>query len=248
MSDILRLAVNIGNTNTTVWGFEPKLHQIASFPTKSKHYRRITKGILAGIAAPSIRIFVASVVPAATRAWQARMHRQVKLLSARNAGIRVNYRPLSSLGADRVANAIAAKALAGNRACIAIDAGTAITVDAAHPTRGFLGGMILPGLDLSASAMSTLALLPGLPGPPSLSSPAAGKTTLEAMRSGALCSVSGGVMRAVKTLKARLKLERPVLIATGGDWKRLEKLVGLRCRHVPHLTIEGLKAWADGTI
>src|SRR5437867_8035955 len=85
---------------------------------------------------------------------------------ARAGGVTNRYQTPSQLGADRWASLVAARrrAVAANEAaprpCIAVDAGTAVTIDALDAGGVFLGGLILPGpqLMLRALADNTAAL------------------------------------------------------------------------------------------
>ncbi|OQW98161.1 MAG: hypothetical protein BWK73_53195 [Thiothrix lacustris] len=68
-------------------------------------------------------------------------------------GITNGYQNPMALGADRFVGLVAAHRLASGQASIVIDCGTAITVDAVECQGQHLGGLILPGLRLSADAL-----------------------------------------------------------------------------------------------
>jgi type III pantothenate kinase len=74
--------------------------------------------------------------------------------SALAGGVRNTYRDPLQLGADRMAAAIGAVALYPHQPLVIATCGTATTVDAVSPAAAFLGGMILPGLGLMASALA----------------------------------------------------------------------------------------------
>ena len=57
------------------------------------------------------------------------------------------------VGADRIANAVAAHEMFPESAVVVVDFGTAITVDAVSAKGQYLGGAIAPGLDTSATAL-----------------------------------------------------------------------------------------------
>ena len=67
---------------------------------------------------------------------------------AERCGVRNRYERPEQLGPDRWAALIAARALEPGRACLVVNAGTATTVDVLSPAGEFLGGLILPGIDL----------------------------------------------------------------------------------------------------
>jgi type III pantothenate kinase len=68
-------------------------------------------------------------------------------------GITNGYQNPAALGADRFVGLVAVHRQAGGQASIVIDCGTAITVDAVESDGRHLGGLILPGLQLSADAL-----------------------------------------------------------------------------------------------
>ena len=101
------------------------------------------------------------------------------------------------LGADRLANAIAAYERTGG-ACIAVDFGTAINYDVVSAEGEYLGGVISPGIEISLEALSQrAAALPKV----RLGAPRAaiGKGTLEAIQSGVVFGYAAQVDGLVST-------------------------------------------------
>jgi type III pantothenate kinase len=141
-------------------------------------------------------------------------------------------------GPDRLADCAAAHALVGG-ACIAIDLGTATTVNAVDAEGRFLGGAIAPGLEVSVQALAArtarLAEV-ALEAPES----AIGADTDRAMRSGAVFGHAGLVDGLVERFRSELGADVPA-IATGG----LSGIVAPHCRTVsriePTLTLAGLR-------
>jgi type III pantothenate kinase len=87
------------------------------------------------------------------------------------------------VGADRIANAVAAHQMYGRQAVVVVDLGTAITVDAVSARGEYLGGAIAPGLDVAAAALfnaTAKITRVELVAPPS----AIGKSTVAAVQSG----------------------------------------------------------------
>jgi type III pantothenate kinase len=87
------------------------------------------------------------------------------------------------VGADRIANAVAAHQMYGRHAVVVVDLGTAITVDAVSARGEYLGGAIAPGLDVAAAALfnaTAKITRVELVAPPS----AIGKSTVAAVQSG----------------------------------------------------------------
>lgn len=147
------------------------------------------------------------------------------------------YRPPESAGADRLANAVAAFA-EQRRACIVVDAGSAITVDAVADDGTFLGGAILPGPVLAARALaSQTALLPECE--PRDEGAPIGASTGEAIRSGILRGAAGAVDRLVADVGAELGGGPPAVL-TGGAAPILQRLCRTEWVVRPHLTLSGL--------
>ena len=150
----------------------------------------------------------------------------------------IRYETPETLGADRIVNAVAAYDRYKS-AAIAIDMGTATTIDFVDASGAYIGGAIVPGIATAAHALfSRAAKLPEI----ELEYPdrVIGRTTVESMQSGIVagyaCLLSGmiGRMKSESGTGARV-------IATGG-------LTRLVAGHVPeiddvdeHLLLRGLK-------
>ena len=142
------------------------------------------------------------------------------------------------VGADRLLNALAAiRRHPGG--VVAVDVGTAITVDAAGPGPEFLGGAILPGPHLGAWALAEKAaqLFEVEPAPPR--TPLATETR-EALRSGLYHGAIGAVERLVRVFGSSLDFE-PKLVFTGGDALMVLEAFP-EAVHYPLLTLEGMVA------
>ena len=112
--------------------------------------RAITRAVLSNVAGSTLRARLQLILPAALPAGAVSWFASV----ARLAGVTNGYRTPSQLGCDRFAAAIAAHALAPGHAVIVANCGTATTIDAITPDGVFLGGMILPGLNLMSAALA----------------------------------------------------------------------------------------------
>ncbi|MDH7481689.1 MAG: type III pantothenate kinase [Armatimonadota bacterium] len=157
---------------------------------------------------------------------------------SKDMGIKINYEPKSDVGADRIANAIAAYALYGGPA-IVVDLGTATTLDAVSETGEYLGGVIAPGIGISTEALHRAAArLPriDLVTPPS----AIGTTTVTSMQAGILFGFAGQIDELVNRVQSELGGTAKV-IATGG----LAGLIAPLSRTIEiinlFLTLEGLR-------
>jgi type III pantothenate kinase len=186
-------------------------------------------------------VVVASVVPALEPriAEAARLGLGVEPLIVdvvRHAGIEIRCQPPESVGADRVANAVAAYDRFRSP-CIAVDFGTATTFDVVGDGGAFLGGAIVPGLKVCAEALrSRGARLPLVEARPT-GSPI-GMSTEAAIAGG----LYYGYVGLVEGLLERIRLElggNPPVIGTGGLASTLE------CRGIDtidhDLTLHGLR-------
>ena len=159
-----------------------------------------------------------SVVPALTqpwaealRRWSGRLPLEVGAATARSLPIR--YHDPSAVGADRIANAVAARDLYGTPA-IVVDLGTATTFDCVSRSGEYLGGAIAPGVGTSAEELfRRAARIPRV----DLRRPqrALGRTTEESLRAGVLWGAAGLVDALVRRLAREMK-GTPQVIATGG--------------------------------
>ncbi len=154
------------------------------------------------------------------------------------------YRRPEEAGHDRLVNAAAAHAEAGG-AAVAVDAGSAVTVDAVGRDGAFLGGAIAPGLGAHARGLAGAApALPTWDG----RSPAGGvpATTAEAIRAGVVTGFVGAVERLVREVSAALIAAEslsapPAVLVTGGDGPLLCATTVLPVRGVPDLTLVGVR-------
>ncbi len=153
-------------------------------------------------------------------------------------GVRIRYDNPREVGADRVVDAAAARALYRLPACV-VDFGTATTFDAVSAEGDYLGGAIAPGIGIAAQALfERTAKLPRveLTRPPSV----IGRNTTHSMQSGILFGYVGLVEGMVARFKAELGAET-CIIATGG----LAEIIARETQVIeivdPWLTLHGLR-------
>jgi type III pantothenate kinase len=192
------------------------------------------------------KIIVSSVVPAKTPAIsQAAGKTDVIWLDWKlKLGVKIDYPNPRSIGADRLANAAAVVALYGFPA-IVVDFGTAVTFDVVSGRRAYIGGVIAPGLEAMTNFLyQRTALLPRL----SLREPqrAIGKSTVQAMLSGAVFGYRGLVHEILCQIQAERFPRRKVYIVATGGYARLiaRRLPEIGVVH-PNLTLEGLRIVAN---
>ena len=151
---------------------------------------------------------------------------------AERCGVRSRYDHPEQLGPDRWAALIAARSLEPGRACLVANAGTATTVDALSAGGEFLGGLILPGIDLMRFVLhehtGRLPLQEGnfVPAP---------RNTLDAIETGCRQAQAGAVER-----MHRASGGDSLCLISGGGGKALIERLDLPCRYVENLVLEGL--------
>ena len=159
-------------------------------------------------------------------------------------GVGVDYPNPSTIGADRLANAAAVAQLYGYPAVV-VDFGTAVTFDVVSAGGDYVGGVIAPGLEAMTNFLyQRTALLPKL----QLHEPqrAIGRTTREAMISGAIFGYRGLVREIIGRINRETKSRiKPKIIATGGYASLIAREVPEIQGVHPNLTLEGLRIVAN---
>ena len=194
-------------------------------------------------------IILSSVVPPLTRPIEEMAERYfgrapMTVDPAANTGMPVRYSPPSDVGADRVVNGVAAYEAYGranNTPVIVVDFGTATTFDAISGAGEYLGGVICPGIGISADALfQRAARLPRVDvrKPPTV----IGETTVTSMQSGLFFGYVSMVDGIVMRMRAELKDgARARCIATGG----LADIIAAETTTIeevaPDLTLHGLR-------
>ncbi len=138
-------------------------------------------------------------------------------------GLKINYRNPVEVGADRIANAIAATHMFPKKNLIIIDLGTATTFCAVSKDKEYLGGSIVAGMRLCMEALeSKTAKLPSVEIIPL--DHALGRSTVESIQSG-LFYGHMGTMREIseRITKECFAGEKPFVIGTGGFSSLFEK-------------------------
>ena len=244
------LAVDIGNTNIVLGAIEGEQvlfqERMATDrgATPMEYLVRIRSVLkFRGIEAEAIEgAVLCSVVPIVTRSVRS----AVELLTGQKAvvvgpgiktGLRIRIDNPGALGADRVADAVAAI----NHypvPLITIDMGTATTLGVVDETKTFIGGMIVPGVMVSLNALAGgTAQLPQI----SLDPPKEpiGRNTVDCMRSGIIYHNAAGVDGMIERIERQLG-KKCTVVMTGG----LSSVIAPHCKHEmivdPELLLKGL--------
>ena len=152
--------------------------------------------------------------------------------------VSVRYDKPSTLGADRIADALYAAAVYPGRNVIIIDSGTAITVDLVNLKGEFLGGAILAGVEAQLKILhSSTGTLPLITTPADkIELP--GTSTESCMQAGTAHGIAGAMNRLVRNYQSAVE-EKCLVLATGGAWHVTESLVDFDFTAAPDMTLIG---------
>lgn len=245
------LAVDIGNTQTTA-GLFLNAEMVARWAVTTRaadtpdelHQTLYTQLVLGGRSLDCIDdVVVASVVPALTSTWgmvaeRITGRRPVIVGPGVKSGLPMHYDNPSEVGADRVADAVAAVARYG-APVVVVDLGTATNIEVVDDKGAFRGGIIAPGLRSGADSLfkrGALLSQVGLSMPPHV----IGTNTADAMRSGIMLGEVARIDGLVQRIFAELGYEAPV-IASGGLGRYLMGASTTITAFEPDLTLEGLR-------
>ncbi len=155
-------------------------------------------------------------------------------------GLNIKYRNPVEVGADRIANAIAATHSYPNQDLIIIDFGTATTFCVVNAQKAYLGGAILPGIRLAVEALSqNTAKLP--PVEIIKTEQVVGRSTIESMQSGVYYGALGACRELIQRICSEVfSNQRPLILATGGFAPLFEKQ-DLYDHLIPDLVLQGIR-------
>ena len=248
---LMLLAVDVGNTNVTLALFEgEKLvadwrvtsHRERTADEMAVELRQLfeLRGFEIGVVDG---VVISSVVPTVNTALVEASRRYLKCEPLMvgpgvKTSVRIRYDNPKDVGADRIANALAAYSRYGGPVVV-IDFGTAVTYDAINADGDYLGGAIAPGVEISLEALvSHTAMLRRVEAvaPDSV----IGRNTVASIQSGLVwgfvAQVEGMVHRMVTELGGSARV-----IATGGQAALVAGLTGVIETIDPLLTLEGLR-------
>ncbi len=158
-------------------------------------------------------------------------------------GLAVDYKNPKEVGADRIVNAVAARARFGTPV-IVMDCGTATTFDVISPEGRYAGGLIVPGMGLSLDALSRRAArLPQIR--PVRTETMIARDTVSSMQAGSYWATVDGLAGIIRRLRAIPGYDRAPVIASGGLAGDIIGDIPDITACCPNLTLEGLKLLAD---
>jgi type III pantothenate kinase len=250
------LLLDIGNTHTHVGLADTtRVLRHENLPTAGWRDGRLTRRLERFLGRVELEGLVyCSVVPCvrgAVRAWarERGVVRALELTVRTLRGLGVDYPRPATIGADRLANALAAWRRFGAPVLV-VDFGTAVTFDVVDGKGNYVGGIIAPGLSAMTDYLhERTALLPRIR--IRAVRRLVGRSTEEAMRIGAVHGYRGLVRELIVGLQRELGLKRLPVVATGGYAELMARGIPEIWRVDPLLTLEGLRlSWlshrADG--
>lgn len=246
------LVVDVGNTHTVlgIYDDDRLIHmwRLATNVEYTSDELRIKLHALLGaekIDSDAITgAILCSVVPALTHNWEKICERSFGVVplvvSSSTCAHLLNIDATSfiELGADRVADAVAAKALFG-APVVVVDFGTATNMEVIDKDGAFVGGIIAPGVESSMrSLMSRAALLRAV----ELEDPgiSIGRDSSEAIQIGVVCGEAARVDGLVDRIHEQLGYTTKV-VATGGLAHRIAPLSRTITEIDVELTLQGLR-------
>lgn len=253
------LVLDVGNTNTVLGVFEPKPSEqgmarrlrahwrVATIKTQTvDEYGVLFRNLFAmnGIDVGSVQgTVISSVVPpldsTLREVCERYFHTKALFIEPGvKTGMPVHYDNPAEVGADRIVNSVAAFEKYGGP-CIVVDFGTATTFDVVSAKGEYLGGVITPGIGISADALfEHTARLPRV----DIRKPhrVLATNTVNSLQSGLYYGFLGLIDGILERLMAEMETAVTV-VATGG----LASLMGGGSKHIRAiddlLTLEGLR-------
>lgn len=244
------LVLDIGNTNTVIGVFDDETRLVAHWRLTSIDRTSDELGLVIqdlmrsrGFSPNAINgAIMASVVPRHEDVWKEALSSYIGVVPYNvkhdmPLGMKIKLDNPDEVGADRLVNAAAAMEKYGTPV-IAVDLGTAITLDVVSKDGAYIGGAIAPGLAVSMETLfSRTAKLPQI----ALKAPehVIGRNTTHAIQSGIIYGYVGLVDSLVERISSELGC-RPPIVATGGH----SNIIAENSRTITHvepwLTLDGL--------
>jgi type III pantothenate kinase len=245
------LVIDVGNTNTVLGVFEGKDLRAQWRLSTNRRQTADEYGVLIrnlfeldGVEPKNIDgVMVASVVPPLNSVLEEMSEKYFHLKAVflgpgTRTGMAIHYDNPQEVGADRIADSVAAFAKYGGP-CVVLDFGTAITFDAISEKGEYLGGVIAPGLGISSEALfQHAARLPRV----EIREPnrVIGTNTVASMQSGLFYGAVGLVDSILDRLSGVLGPKMKV-VATGGEAPLVAAASKYKPPVDPSLTLEGLR-------
>lgn len=239
------LVIDIGNTSTSLGLYRRNKithnERIATAAQGERDFARAVRRVIGK--EPIDGAVLCSVVPEKSSRWTRIVEdtacvRVLRMNHRFNLGVKITYPRPTTIGEDRLANACGAVGRYGVPIVVA-DFGTALTFDAISRTKGYMGGIIAPGLPLMFDYLADkTSLLPHIDA--DSIQHAIGKNTTEAMRLGARYGYRGMVREIIGHLQRHFANGAFTLCVTGGYAQWVLRGFSIPVKYDPLLTLYGL--------
>lgn len=247
------LAIDIGNTNIHVGGFEKNVLKsyfcLGSDKSRSGDEYAFTLKSLIEAEGYKTNGFEGAIIGSVSPQITGKIEYAVKKITGikpiivgpgTKTGYHIKLDDPSELGADLVSNAAATIETVGAPAII-VDFGTATTVSCIDREKAYVGCYIMPGIQMGLNALNSTGLLPSVMADKAF--PVVGKNSQDSMRAGV---IFGAVLAAegfIDTFKREFDLPKTTpVVVTGGFSDPFLSYFNLKVKHIPNLTLKGLNA------
>ncbi len=190
------------------------------------------------------QISICSVVPEALHSIQNACLKYFSkkpfiLKAGTKTGLKIKYHNPLEVGADRIANAIASTHMFPETNSLIIDLGTATTFCAINQKNEYLGGVIIPGLQISMRSLeSNTAKLPSVE--ISQTDFTLGKTTVSSIQSGLFWGHVGAIKQIAENLKQEAFPQQEIKVIGTGGFTKLFRGLNIFDLEEPNLVLKGL--------
>ncbi|NOY39035.1 MAG: type III pantothenate kinase [Nitrospirae bacterium] len=238
------LTIDIGNSNINIGLFRDDTIRTVSLSTRPLKDRAFYEGVLReflGDDQPAGGV-LSSVVPS----HDGLFYELLKTFSGEdpvvvnhsiNTGLIFDVAEPESIGADRIANAVAACSRI-NGSIVVVDLGTATTITVVDREKRLSGGVIMPGVEMMCVALNRQTGKLPLARPASLTGPL-GKDTKSSIISGVVYGTAGAVDRLLDEIS--VVQGEFIAVLTGGNAPLIKGLLKREYIYIPELTLTGLR-------
>lgn len=245
------LTLDVGNTHMTGGVFQgdeikATFRITTKMPRTSDEYGLLLRDVIKQNNIEPMEIkdaIICSVVPNVMHSLQGALFKYFHITpiiveAGIKTGIRIATANPKQVGADRIADAVAAYELYGGPVLV-LDFGTATTYDLVDETGAFVGAITAPGIRISAKALwEDAAKLPEI----EIKKPEniLGKDTITSMQSGLVFGQIGQTEYIIRKVKEEMGLKEMKVVATGGLGRIIASETDAIDKYDPNLTLKGI--------
>jgi len=243
---------DVGNTNITIGFFEKNniksidrintdlANNFSIFSRKLKLIlkRHIIKDVFIGSVVPNVTKIIKKIISKYSGITIKFMGKNPKL------NIENKYKNKKEVGDDRIANAAASAYYYKHQDVIVIDLGTAITFDVINRKAEYLGGLILPGINLCLRCLAANTAKLPLTKIKNIKR-VVGNTTETSIISGISNGFTGAIKYILEKIKKELKIKKAKIILTGGESGFLKIKIDKNQITDKNFTLKGFKIIYD---